>query len=85
MNTDKGTRVSMKEVTELSEETKGDIIFTVNNGAIEMLRLGYDGVIYVQGRPAATDLEVVQQFKEFVKCAHSNFIGAKASLAEDEE
>lgn len=44
------------------------IIFCVNHGQKEMLKLCANGDIFVQGKLIESDLEVVEGLRNFLKC-----------------
>ena len=60
-NKSNGTSITLKGEQVL--EDPNTITFTVNNGALEMLKLCPNGDIYVKGKLAANDLEVVDTLR----------------------
>jgi hypothetical protein len=53
-------------------EQAGDVIFNVQGGAVEMLRLCGDGRILVKGQECQADQQVVDAFKAFLKAAEED-------------
>ncbi len=48
-------------------EGPSDIVFTLNNGCDEVLRICEDGSFYVKGKKVTKDIEVYNGFVDFLK------------------
>lgn len=55
------------EPVTLLNECPGDIVFTLNNGSEEALRIEADGSFYVKGKKVIKDIEVYNGFVDFLK------------------
>lgn len=51
------------------EIEKDNIVFTVENGAREVIRLAANGDIFVHGRLIENDKEIVEGFRDFLRQA----------------
>jgi hypothetical protein len=56
-----------EESSTLVSELSGDIVFTLNNGCDEALRICEDGSFYVRDKKVIKDIEVYNGFVDFLK------------------
>lgn len=55
------------EPASLVNECPTDIVFTLNNGCDEVLRIEANGSFYVRGKKVTKDIEVYNGFVDFLK------------------